>query len=93
MLQLVLKDMEEALKSNLRREGDIAWKVSYEVIVLLTHCNGENALSVQDRSRQILESCLASKKLDKKIKIKFGYATYPDEAKNAEELIKKAKGS
>ena len=31
MLQLVLKDMEEALKSNLRREGDIAWKVSYEV--------------------------------------------------------------
>ncbi len=88
----ILKDMEDVLNDSLRRkEGDTAFKGISEVAVVLADCNRENALSVEGRLENALENYLISKDLSKKIKLHFGCATYPDEAKNIEELIKKAK--
>lgn len=91
-LDSILKDMEDVLRNNLRpQEGDALLKGVGEIAVLLADCNKENALKVEGRLEHMLEDYLTKKKLTKKIKLTFGRATYPDEAKNDEELFKKAK--
>lgn len=89
--ETILRGMEVALENSLRRSGDVVAKDTGEIIVLLADCDRENCLSVEGRLEHALSGYLASQKLDKVIKLRFGYATYPDEAKTDEELIKKAK--
>ena len=90
-IESFLKDIEDVLKESLRRrEGDFAIKGTGAIAVILSDCNKENVLSVQDRIKQMLENYLAEKKMAGEIKFRFGRATYPDEAQNDEELIKKA---
>lgn len=94
MVDSVLKDMEELLRNSLRREeGDTAIKGDGEVAVILAECDKENAFRVEGRLEHILENYLTQKKMAKKIELRFGCATYPDDTRNAEELIKKAKKS
>ena len=88
----ILKDMESVLRSSLRgAEGEAAIKGAGEVAAILVDCDKEDALRVEGRLKHILEDYLARKKLTRKIKLRFGRATYPDEARSAEDLIKKAK--
>lgn len=90
-LNLILKDMEMRLKHALHLERDVAVKVTEEIDILLDDCGKEGVLKVKNRFAKILEDYFVRKNLSDKIKIHFGFSTYPDEAKDDEELIKKAK--
>jgi signal transduction histidine kinase/GGDEF domain-containing protein len=90
-LNLILKDIETELKYTLRLERDVAVKGIEEIDILLDDCDKEGVLKVKNRLAQILKDYFIRKNLSDKIKIHFGFSTYPDEAKNDEELIKKAK--
>ncbi len=92
-MQLLLKDLEEALKSGLRRAGDVAVKNTGEMMVALSDCNREGALIVEGRLQQIIEDTLTKKGLAKKVSLRFGLAVYPDDAGSDEELLKKARES
>lgn len=86
----ILKDLEISLKNTLRREEDAVVKDSDEIVVVLTDCNKENSLLVEGRLEQSLESYLKANKETENIVLRFGRATYPDDAKTGEDLIKKA---
>jgi signal transduction histidine kinase/GGDEF domain-containing protein len=90
-LHSILMGMEEAVDNSLRKAGDAVVKVAGEVIVILTGCDKENALRVEGRLEKVIEDFLNEKKILNKIKIIMGCATYPDEAKEDIQLIKKAK--
>jgi len=92
-LQTILKDMEGVLEVYMPRQGDIVFKDTDRIVVILTSCDKEDVLRVESRLEQALEDYLTHEKLGKKIELRVGYATYPDEAKNAEKLIEKARMS
>ena len=92
-LQSLLKDMEGVLAKGQRRQGDIALKDTDGIIVILTSCDKKGALTIEGRLEQALGDYLTREKLDKKIELRLTCATYPDEAKDANELIEKAKTS
>lgn len=88
----ILKEMEEAIRNSLRKEESNAIiKGADEVAVILAECNKEDVLRVKERLEHALEEYLAQKKMEKKLKLQFGYATYPDDTRSGEELIMKAK--
>ncbi|MDP8297292.1 MAG: ATP-binding protein [Candidatus Orphnella occulta] len=88
----ILKEMEEAIRNSLRKEESNAIiKGADEVAVILTECNKEGVLRVEKRLEHALEEYLARKKMENKIRLQFGYATYPDDTRSGEELIIKAK--
>ncbi len=92
-IQLLLKDLEEALKSGLRRTGDVAVKNMGEIMVVLSDCNREGALIVEGRLQQVMKDALLKKGLAKKVSLRFGLAVYPDDAGSDEELLKRARKS
>ncbi len=88
----ILKDIEGVVKSSLRRAEDVSLKGSEEIVVLMD-CDKVGALGVEGRLKQALADYLVSNKLDKKIKLHFGLAVYPDDAKSDEGLLKKARNA
>ena len=90
-LNLILKDIEMELEHTLRLERDVVVKGTEEIDILLADCSKEDVLKVKNRLAQILGDYFVRQNLSDKIKLHFGFSTYPDEAKNDEELIKKAK--
>jgi len=86
----VLKDVEDVLKSSLDHSGGAALKDSHECIVILPNSSKQNVLSAEGRLKQAVDDYLIRAKLADKIKLKFGCATYPDEASDGEELIRQA---
>lgn len=86
-MALILRDIEAVLRNSLRRQGDVAFKDLTEAFVILADCNKENALRVGGRLEQSLKDYLVSQRLARKVQLRFGYATFPDEAKSGEELI------
>ena len=87
----ILRSMEGIIKDTLRRKGDVVLKDSGEMVVILADCNKEAASSVENRLKEALDKYLTNEKLSGEIKLRFGCAVYPDEAKNDIELIEKAK--
>jgi len=92
-LRSILKDIEGTLTKNLRRKDDLALKDDKEIIVILSSCDKKGALESEGRLEQVLKDYLTGQKLDKKIKLRLGCATYPDEAKDVKKLIAKARKS
>ena len=90
-MQLLLKDLEEMIRSGLRRTGDVVVKSTGEIVVVLSDCNKEGALIAEGRLQQIMEDTLTNKELAKKVSLRFGLAVYPDDAESDEELLKKAR--
>jgi len=90
-LNLILKDIEMELKYTLHLERDVVVKGTEEIDILLGNCSKEDVLKVKNRLAKILGDYFVRQNLSDKIKLHFGFSTYPDEAKNDEELIKKAK--
>lgn len=86
----VLKGVEDVLKNSIDHSGGAALKDSYECIVILPNSSKQNVLSAEGRLKQAVDDYLMREKLIDKIKLKFGCATYPDEASDGEELIKQA---
>ncbi len=94
----ILHNMEALLENNLRRAErsssqatDIVFKLSDENFVIVNSCNKENILRVKEKLEQILDDYLADQNLADKIRLLFGFATYPDDADTDEDLIMKAK--
>jgi nitrogen-specific signal transduction histidine kinase len=90
-IQSFLQDMKDMLNASLRQTGDAAVKDTGEIIILLVDCDKKCASMVAGRLEQLLKDYLIRHNLAEKIKLHLGCATYPDEAKSDEELIKKAK--
>jgi diguanylate cyclase (GGDEF)-like protein len=90
-LRSILKKMEDVLQNSLRQTGDVAVRDTGELLVIVQSCDKRNAARVKERLKNVLEEYLSRHDLADKIKLKLGYATYPDEAASDEELIKKAK--
>jgi hypothetical protein len=57
----------------------------------LANCDKENRLGVKERLEQKLDDYLSQQKLNDKVRLLFGCATYPDDANTDEDLIMKAK--
>lgn len=89
----ILHNMEGVLNSSLRRSGDVVVKDTGEIIVILSDCGPEGAINVIKRLEEALKGYLSSEELAGLIELRFGYASYPDEAGSDEELIKKARNS
>ncbi len=87
----VLKELEGVFKDSLRREGDMVVKDEGEIVILLSDCDRKRALVVQGRLEQAWDDYAAAQKLPQGIKLVFNSAIYPDEAKSAEGLLKKAR--
>jgi signal transduction histidine kinase len=92
-IRSILKDMKEVLDNSLRQTGDVVVKDTGEMIILLIDCGRESVIKVETRLEQQLKDYLVRQGLAEDIKLNFGCATYPDEAKSDKELIKKAKKS
>ncbi|MCX5698448.1 MAG: ATP-binding protein [Candidatus Omnitrophica bacterium] len=90
-IDAILRSMERVIRVTLRRKSDIVFKGPGELVIILADCNKTGALSVGDRLKEPLEKYLTDEKLSGEIKLKFGSAVYPDEAKNEQELMEKAK--
>jgi len=86
----ILKEVEEVLKNSLDHAGGAALRDSYECIVILPKSSRENVLSAEGRLKQAVDDYLLREKLTDKIKLRFGCATYPDQASSGEELIRYA---
>ena len=56
---------------------------------ILVDCDMKNAAKIKIRLKHTLNEYLTQQRLPDNIKLRFGCATYPDEAKNSGELIKK----
>ena len=90
--QAILRDVQGVLESSFRRAGDIVFKGQDIVGTTLVGCDKEGVSVVRTRLDKLLKDYLTNNKLGDMIKARFGQAIYPDEARNTEELIKKAMG-
>ena len=90
-MSVILKSMEGIIKDSLRRKRDAVFSDSGEMMIILADCDKEDALNVENRLKEALDKYLTNEKLPVEIKLRFGSAVYPDEAKNDTELIEKAR--
>jgi len=61
------------------------------VAVVLTDCDKNSAQIVRHRLQKIAGDYLVKKGLSERVQLKFGAATYPNDARDDEGLIQKAK--
>jgi len=90
ILDSTLKDIEEMLRNNNCRTGDVVVNKNNQNIVLLNNCDQKNVLKVEGRIKKTLDGYLKDRNLTSKIKLGFGSATYPDDGLYAEKLFNKA---
>ncbi|MFC1576607.1 ATP-binding protein, partial [Candidatus Omnitrophota bacterium] len=90
-LQEIAKNIEAVLHGNLRAPKDVTLKGKGEVFILLLNCTKENSYRVGQRLREALNEYLERQKLADKLKVRFGYATCPDDAETDIGLIEHTK--
>ena len=93
ILDSTLKDVEEMLRNNNCRAGDVVVREDNVNIVFLSNCDKKNALKVEGRIKKILDDYLKQQGLTKKIEFQIGCSTYPDDGLYAEKLLKIAEKS
>jgi len=89
-IDLILNGIEAALRGSLRRKGDGAFRNSGDVMVILADCDRQQVINVKKRLELVLKDHLIRERLDKRIAMNFSCATFPDDGRTVEELIKKA---
>jgi signal transduction histidine kinase/GGDEF domain-containing protein len=87
----ILRTMKGIIKGALRMEADAVFSNSGEMMIILVSCDKKGASRVENRLRETLDKYLTNQKILQKINLRFGSAVYPDDAKNDDQLIKKAK--
>lgn len=90
-LQLLAKEMGEALKKSIGRRGDLVIQIADKLAVLLPDCGKDNILSVEARLQGIINEYLSTQVLVDGLIVKIGCATYPDDATSDADLIECAK--
>ncbi|MCX5667008.1 MAG: ATP-binding protein, partial [Candidatus Omnitrophica bacterium] len=89
----IMHESARLIKNTLRREGDDVVNNIGEMIVILSGCGKESAARVQYRLEEVVSKYLADQNSDGTIKVSYGCATYPDDAKSDLELIEKARAA
>lgn len=89
----IISEVARLIKSTLRREGDDVVNSGSDIMVIISDCDKENIIRVRYRLEEIVLRYLADQKTDGAIKVHYGFATYPDDAKDDIELIGKAKAA
>jgi len=82
-----LKDIEEMIRNNHVRSGDVVVSENNQNMVLVNNCDQESILNVENRIEKMLDDYLKDRNLTKEIKLRFGSATYPDDGLYAEKLL------
>ena len=85
-----LENLESVLKEEVHRQGDTVFRDSSGCFVMLTNCGKDHMKSVCGRFKEVLDAYLVRERLADTIILKMGSATYPSDAKNSMELLKKA---
>lgn len=86
-----LAGMEDVLKKALHREGDTTFLDSGGCFVALANCSKGHVRDVCGRLKQSLDEYLVREQWAGVIALEMEWATYPDDARNSVELIKKVK--
>ena len=92
-LGAVVGGVAGVLKESLRQQGDMALQASEGAAVILPGRTQEHAWSVKDRLALALQEHLATRGLAGSLQCQWGCATYPDDAKDVEGLLAKAKAA
>jgi len=88
----ILKGIKDVLAKSVRMQrGDAVIKDSGDVIVILKSCDNRAALSIKTRLQDVLSEYSEENKLTEQVRLKFGYATCPDDGSTEEKIISKAK--
>jgi signal transduction histidine kinase len=89
----IMHESARLIKNTLRREGDYVVSNIGEMIVILADCDKESAARVQYRLEGVVSKYLADQNAAGAIKVNYGCATYPDDAKDDLGLIEKARSA
>ena len=92
---IVLKEIAHLLQTKLRDVETVARYGGEEFVIILPETSNENAIQVAERLRKTVEEhefSIKAKYPGEKITISLGVASFPDDAKEALELISKADG-
>ena len=89
----LLKEIEGIVKECLRRQADTVVRNTGELIVLLPDTKKKDVEIVRERVEKLIVNYISKAKENyiKKLHIAFGNATYPDDAGDSVELLKKAR--
>ena len=87
-----LEGLENILRGEVHRQGDAVFRDLKGCFVTLTNCSKDHVDNVCGRFKKALDEYSAGEQLGKDIVLKVGAATYPNDAKNSVELLKKARG-
>ena len=87
----IMYESARLIKHTLKREGDDVVNLGGEMVVILVDCDKGNAAKVQYRLEEVVGKYLTDQNADGVIKVNYGCATYPDDAKGGLGLIEKAK--
>lgn len=91
-LDEILKGLKPVLQNGLRRAGDTIIGAGGDLLIILDESDRAGTVIVKDRLEDLAREYLKVQTLAGRLKLFFGYATYPEDAKDTDELIKKAKG-
>ena len=83
--------IENLLSGDLHREGDLIFRDSKRCAALIADCDKGHINIVCERIKGTMTRYIAQEKLNDKVELKVGYATYPDDARNSDDLLKKIK--
>ncbi|MFA6129399.1 MAG: ATP-binding protein [Candidatus Omnitrophota bacterium] len=85
------EDLHKIIRAQLYREKDAALEYPDELFIIMRDCDKNCGFIVQGRIEQALRSYFDKINLGNDIKINLRLAVYPDEAKNYQELVNKAR--
>ena len=98
--EVSIRKMHEAMaevgrlvKSTLNRGGDDVVRNEGDILVILTDCDKQNSLRVRNKVEGIMQKYLSDHEMAGIIKLRFGCATYPEDATDEMNLVLKAKNA
>jgi hypothetical protein len=89
----IMQDSAKLIKGTLRRLGDEVISSGSDMAVILDDCDKDSSARVQYRIEEMIDKYLAGQDAAGAIEVKYGYATYPDDAKDGMGLIAKARAA
>ncbi len=87
----ILRETEELIAKTLRRKSDIVSRYKYDeiIIAILMDTAKKDAVSVKERIRQEIKAAMQEKGWPKAIELFLDVVTFPDDAADQTEVIKK----
>jgi len=86
-----LKTIENLLNADLHRNNDLIFRDAKRCAALIANCDKGHINIVCERIKGTMSRYMAQEELKGNIDLEVGYATYPDDARNSVDLLKKIK--